>query len=603
MPTLQELNVKNVFIYARVSTHDQWDHGLSIPDQKDKCGDYATENGLRVLEILEEDESGTIAPRNRRQASKLYERAHEMDAILVWTTDRISREDPKKYDHLPESIRKEMVCPKDFLDFVMDFLEMGKYVYIVKMNRITTAGIVDYVEGMQAGQELRDIRDRTHGGRIAKAKKLEKWPGTSQVPFGYKKVGLGRDEKTLDVDWGGTAETVLDIFRWYVVDRMTLKAIARKLDDLGIPTPKKNTRKKYRGTARKQGNLWHHTQVSRILSFEGYLGTFYYAGIVRPVPRLAFVDRELWQAANNRRKTRQERRLGNNSKSQYLLSSIFMCCCSAAMTGDRYKVKTGYTRFYKCGHRGRKDKNCPHGYRTLNAERLEAMVWDYVCSLVLNPETTAEKALDAENQMLEQLAPTIKRLEQQKRRLVNLETELAKLTDSLAAAKNQTAIDAIVFAMDAKGAMIEAHKLEIAKLETEVAESGITDGLFSGVTAHMGFRGGNTFTIGTPDRAAEFYGRTQKMAKRIRQLAMPVLTAKTHEQKREWLERFTVNVFLELNKDATRDIRITCKIGDEITMGFDEIAIGFEAHSSNPTCVKPYILSIVLPYDTRPAAY
>lgn len=55
MPTQQQ---QRAIIYARVSTADQADYGYSLQTQVAESLEYANRNGLNVVEIFQEDESG-----------------------------------------------------------------------------------------------------------------------------------------------------------------------------------------------------------------------------------------------------------------------------------------------------------------------------------------------------------------------------------------------------------------------------------------------------------------------------------------------------------------------------------------------------------------
>ncbi|MDR1664667.1 MAG: recombinase family protein [Clostridiales bacterium] len=91
------------------------------------------------------------------------------------------------------------------------------------------------------------------------------------APFGYDKQ-LGNSD-ALVVD-NPAADIVRDIFKWYADDLMSLGAIVRKLNELGIPNPTKYKNQKGLNLKNPKGNdgLWSASSVRRILTNEVYLG-------------------------------------------------------------------------------------------------------------------------------------------------------------------------------------------------------------------------------------------------------------------------------------------------------------------------------------------
>lgn len=75
------------------------------------------------------------------------------------------------------------------------------------------------------------------------------------APYGYDKVKIGKDH-TLEPN--DNADVVRMIFDWYALEGMTVYAIARKLDDMGIPAPK--------------GGKWHKEVISRMIRNLHYIG-------------------------------------------------------------------------------------------------------------------------------------------------------------------------------------------------------------------------------------------------------------------------------------------------------------------------------------------
>jgi site-specific DNA recombinase len=84
-------------IYARVSTDEQAEKGLSIPAQVETCRAYAKENAIAIArEFLDEGESAKTADRPGFQEMIAYARANrEVKAVIVYDTSRFAR---NRYD-------------------------------------------------------------------------------------------------------------------------------------------------------------------------------------------------------------------------------------------------------------------------------------------------------------------------------------------------------------------------------------------------------------------------------------------------------------------------------------------------------------------------
>ena len=95
------------------------------------------------------------------------------------------------------------------------------------------------------------------------------------APYGYVKDPEDHSHLLIDEE---VVCHVQDIFHWFVVDGMSKRGIARKLNALGIPNPtayKQQVQKlKYRNPVTSMNDgLWSETSVSDILSREMYIGT------------------------------------------------------------------------------------------------------------------------------------------------------------------------------------------------------------------------------------------------------------------------------------------------------------------------------------------
>jgi site-specific DNA recombinase len=151
------------------------------------------------------------------------------------------------------------------------------------------------------------------------------------------------------------------IFRWYVHGDesgtpLPMRAIARKLEAMQIPTPGEND-KCY---AHRVRGIWDSPSITTIIQNETYTGTWHYgkrrgplqgpaaANEQIPITVPAIIDRETWEAAQARREynTAMAKR---NAKHDYLLRGLIKCGCQRSMYGRMVHDQ----RYYSCTNKTR----------------------------------------------------------------------------------------------------------------------------------------------------------------------------------------------------------------------------------------------------------
>ena len=78
-------------VYARVSTAQQAEQGVSLDSQISKCNEYATGHGLRVIDIAIDALSGKDTNRPALQRVIKLAEKRKIQHILVWNIDRLTR--------------------------------------------------------------------------------------------------------------------------------------------------------------------------------------------------------------------------------------------------------------------------------------------------------------------------------------------------------------------------------------------------------------------------------------------------------------------------------------------------------------------------------
>ena len=90
--------MKSAAIYCRVSTEDQEREGTSLDSQLKACQDKAYELGYEITEKYtgKETYSGLSLDRPKLAQLRQWVRDKEVDAVVAYTLDRLSR-DPVHY--------------------------------------------------------------------------------------------------------------------------------------------------------------------------------------------------------------------------------------------------------------------------------------------------------------------------------------------------------------------------------------------------------------------------------------------------------------------------------------------------------------------------
>jgi site-specific DNA recombinase len=312
--------MNRTLIYARVSTEDQAEkYGLS--SQIRACQEFA-KGRLDVIGTITDDGiSGVILDRPGLDKVRSMVRAGEVDTVLMFDADRLSRE----LAHL--LILKPEIEKKARLEFVA-----------AKFEDSPSGRLFFGIRGVIAQYEREQTRERTMRGKRERARSGLIVGG--RVAYGYLySIGVLSEDT-------GRAHTVRRIFALYD-SGCSIRAIASRLREDGVPT--------------YTGRKWGKSSVSRILQNETYAGVAHYGthrragGNVRvlatseriPVTVPALISREQWQ--------RVQTRMGENAQvgrptTTLLLRGILHCgACGRRMHGETGRKG----KSYRCAGRDR----------------------------------------------------------------------------------------------------------------------------------------------------------------------------------------------------------------------------------------------------------
>jgi site-specific DNA recombinase len=354
-------------IYCRVSTEDQEREGTSLDSQLRACQDKAQQLGYEMSKdyTIRETYSGLSLDRPKLDQLRQWVRDKEVDVVVAYTLDRLSR-DPVHFIILQEEIERSGV----------ELILVTEDVDSSDMGRLIT-----YIKGFAAKLEAEKIKERTMRGKRERIKS-GKLPTGRGVLYGYdydKEHGINVANEELDI--------VKMIGQWLVQEGIFLNEACRRLMEKHIPAP-------------KGGYRWSRGTLGRIMRNPAYAGKSY-AGKTRmegkkrvgipeadhvlipnAVDRTAFTWEE-WEIIQ-RQLDRNRELSPRNQKLTYLLSGRLFC----KLCGRKYYgVPVHGKPYYRCSGRVRllSDKRCTS--KTINAMQLDEAVWTEIAEALKNPRT------------------------------------------------------------------------------------------------------------------------------------------------------------------------------------------------------------------------
>jgi len=416
----------NAAIYCRVSTEDQEREGTSLDSQLEACTKKANELGYETSNYtIQEAWSGLTLDRPKLTELREWIRNKEVDAVIAYSTDRLSR-DPLHLLLLAEEFDKAGIS----LVFVTEPLDNSM-----------EGQLLGFVRGWASKLEVIKIRERSIRGKRSRAIAGKLPSGTGHKLYGYDYMagkGVGEGIRYINE---AEAKWVREMYRWLVEEGLSINGITRRLRTLGVPSP-------------TGAGFWIRQTVYRILTNPAYIGKTYAfthtygephrrrkpdtrrknTGVQwRPreewieIPNATppIISQELFEAAQNQLK-RNKQLSARNAKHQYLLSGYVFCSrCGRRYQGYVKKWKGNgkvyEQRAYRCGGSQTIVDPNPCNNKGRHAQHLEDDVWTQIEALLSNPEQVLneiEKKEKAEQSSL--LESRLQRIEAQ---LVSREKE------------------------------------------------------------------------------------------------------------------------------------------------------------------------------------
>ena len=213
--------MKIAALYARVSGEQQRDSN-TIASQTEALVAYAERHGYRVApDMVIEDDGFTGAVLERPGLERVRDLAAEgrIEAVLVHAPDRLSRR--YAYQVL----------------IIEELARQGVETVFLKAPSMETPEdhLLVQFQGMIAEYERAQILERSRRGKRHRARRGDV-AVLSGAPYGYRYHKKTQDSDAFYEIVEPQASVVRDVYRHYTEDHMTIGAIARKLNERGVPT-------------------------------------------------------------------------------------------------------------------------------------------------------------------------------------------------------------------------------------------------------------------------------------------------------------------------------------------------------------------------------
>mgnify|MGYP001212035701 CR=1 FL=1 len=335
-------------LYCRVSTDEQAREGISLEEQQERLKAYCRAMGWNGEIRIFVDDGYSAKNLDRPELKRLIAavRHGQVSRILVTKLDRLSR----RLIDLLQLIDL-------FSDYEVSFVSVSE-----SFDTNTPSGrLTLQVLGAVAEFERERIRERVFENMLHAAS-TGKW--LTQCPYGYELI-----DKTLVVN-EKEAETVRNVFEWYVNEGYGFYAIARRLNEAGIPS--------------RHGKEWSIRSVKLMLSNPAYKGTLVWnrkdsskaqrkekdhSELVIVEDCLpVIIEKTLWEQAQQ--KMGQTALAPRAKSSPHLLGGLLKCgnCGSGMSIGFSGSPKNRY-RVYRCSANKNKGTCTSKQYRADETEK------------------------------------------------------------------------------------------------------------------------------------------------------------------------------------------------------------------------------------------
>lgn len=371
----------NVLELQRVSTDKQ-----DLERQEFDLADNREEYNLNPLKQFQIKESGEKVLKSEDIARLVVElQKPAVDGVSVSAIDRFAR-------------------PQDMISwaFFQIFVDLKKVIVSKREGLIepwTPRGRKTlWAALMQAGNELSDLKDRLQSNR--RKQHAKKKPMNTSAPYGivyvdkYSRDSDGKSqyykEDLTPVLYapgktpieGLTRRGVVEmVFRWRYADRMLGRAIAKRLNGMGILSP---GLKKKDGSWQYEPGLWQRWTVLQLLHNLHYIGEHWEGGKQVDVPCPQFIDRDVFDAVGKSFAENKQDRNGRPS-TKGLLSEFLRCGhCKHRLYMDQRDRK--HSPVYRCVYYDYRAMKRKCILRQIICAKIDAAVFHTIWQHLTQPE-------------------------------------------------------------------------------------------------------------------------------------------------------------------------------------------------------------------------
>jgi site-specific DNA recombinase len=354
-----------------VSTTEQ-EANSSLGTQEAICRSYAEERGWIVDRVYHDVHTGAeLFERTQLTLLRDAMRQREFDVLLVHALDRLSR----KQTHQGLVLSEAEYAGVEWNSVTED------------IDNSPQGQILRAVIGGMAEMERLKIAERTVRGRKARVQSGKILPGKAAL-FGYRWRNAEKFAYDIDPYAGPIVRRMFED----IAGGQTIRSIAKKLSQEGIPTPSGNA-------------IWSPSTIHTLIKNRTYLGEgvgWRYGSekkrggglrvFVRPesehihlpegtIPQL--IDPVVFEAVQTRLRQNQERASRNNGAPHLTLLRGGIARCAYCGTALSVTTRQGL-RYYRHGTRQLDRNQCPSVI--IRAERLDDEVWHRISKLISQPE-------------------------------------------------------------------------------------------------------------------------------------------------------------------------------------------------------------------------
>lgn len=418
--------------YCRVSTEEQAKNE-TIEAQIDVINAYFKQHDINIPRdhwYIDNGVSGELMLRDRPDGARLLLDAMEgkITHLVVVRVNRIAREDYAAQEAY-HTLKK---CGVSLISISEPF------------NYFEPSGqMMATVFSSFASYDRATIKQNFADGKAKKARrgKLPQGP----IPYGYK-VENGTVEINPD-----QAEIIKLVYKLYIEDNMSLRAITEYLTCMDIPSPADHKGSWYSN----HNGGWCEYSVNYILKSDIYTGIYPYKPPGQspiPVPIPEIINSETYFKARQIAKNKRDNYAPNGQYRTYMLRGLVQCgICGSAYVGT--SSNKGKFAYYRCTKKKAENFDCNNP--NINADLLENTVWEDLCRTFKNPEKLIKEVareLEHNSELLNDYAAEIsdinKRINeitQEKKRLLDLYAKGVTVETELLEAINQreTSIDTL----------------------------------------------------------------------------------------------------------------------------------------------------------------